>query len=407
MNYEIELINSIIDNNALSECIDKNIENVFEVHTDIWSYIVDYNTKYKAIPTKNIVKEHFKMFEMLNTESVPLQYFIDEARKQSLAMNVRGSMNRAMKILQESGPQAALSFMTSQTTKLMKENGILKDTNLTDFNDRLEDFKKRYESDTTILGIPTDIRPIDEIFGGMQGGDFIVLMAWTGQAKTWLALLLACNAWRAGYRPLYISLEMNKHQIAYRIDTILGGGELKNSELTHARGLDPEDYKSWAEKTFSDKHPFYIVTAEGMDTATQYTVQSKIDQYNPDVVFLDYHGLFEDGDRSGGEVEKTKSLSKAFKRMAIKNDIPIVDIVAVTMENGHGTRPPELNEVSWSKQLVYDADLVLALYRGMDSEVIEVVSRKTRRCGPLGFYLDWDLDAGIWSERFTAANGNF
>lgn len=405
MNYEIELINSVIDNDALGECIDKNLSDVFETHTDIWSYIIDYNNKYKTLPTKNIVKDHFKHFEMLNTESAPLGYYIDEARRHSLAKNVRASMARAIEVLKDNGPQAALSFMTSQTTKLMRENGILKDSNLTDFVDRVKDFKERYESDTHVIGIPTGIKPIDEIFGGFQGGDFITLMAWTGQKKTWLALLLACNAWKAGKRPLYVSLEMNKNQISYRLDTILGNGELRNSELTHGRNLDPDQYKNWLEKTFEDKHPFYIVTAEGMDTANQYMIQSKIDQYNPDVVFLDYHGLFEDGDRSGGEVEKTKSLSKAFKRIAIKNDIPVIDIVAVTMQDGHTERPPELNEVSWSKQLAYDADLVLAIYSEQGSNVIQVVSRKTRRCEAFGFYLDWDIDSGVWTERFSGGSG--
>ena len=100
------------------------------------------------------------------------------------------------------------------------------------------------------------------------------------------------------------------------------------------------------------------------------------------------------------ETEKAKNLSKAFKRMAVKNGIPIIDVAAVTMSEGHSERPPELEEVAWSKQLAYDADLVLAIHREYNSDVFQVVSRKVRRSTQFGFYLRWNLETGKWNEEW-------
>jgi replicative DNA helicase len=129
-------------------------------------------------------------------------------------------------------------------------------------------------------------------------------------------------------------------------------------------------------------------------------VQAKIDQYQPDMVILDYHGLFDDASGAKSETEKAKNLSKAFKRMAVKNNIAIIDVAAVTMADGHSERPPELEEVAWSKQLAYDADLVLAIHRDYNSDLFQVVSRKVRRATHFGFYLRWNLETGHWKEEW-------
>jgi pyruvate/oxaloacetate carboxyltransferase len=115
---------------------------------------------------------------------------------------------------------------------------------------------------------------------------------------------------------------------------------------------------------------------------------------------LDYHGLFDDASGARNETEKAKNLSKAFKRMAVKNGVPIIDVAAVTMNEGHSERPPELEEVAWSKQLAYDADLVLAIQREYNSDLFQVVSRKVRRSTQFGFFLRWNLETGKWEEEW-------
>jgi replicative DNA helicase len=291
-----------------------------------------------------------------------------------------------------------------ETSRLYKFSSSLKDTDLAgEWRDRAQSLKERSLRDNNELqGVPSGINVIDKTFGGWQPGDFVVLLGWTGVGKSFIARLFAVNAWRAGYRPLIISLEMNKMQEGQRLDTLLNNGEgnFTNTDLVRANPAVVDKYEKWAEDMFEGKHAIHLVTSEGLETADQNMVQAKIDQYHPDLVILDYHGLFDDSSGAKTETEKAKNLSKAFKRMAVKNNVPIIDVAAVTMSEGHSERPPELEEVAWSKQLAYDADLVLAIHREPSSDVFQVVSRKVRRAHHFGFYLRWNLETGKWAEEW-------
>ena len=403
MNYEIKLLNSIIDTGDYVDAVNSGVENVFIEYRDVWNFIVSHYDDHSKVPSKDTVKSHFSDFEFFNTPE-PMAYYVDEARKESLAFQTRQIVAKAHSLIAEVGPKDALSYLMEHTSKLYKFSSSLKDTDLvSEWRDRYEDLKERsLNPDKQYVGIPSGIEVIDKTFGGWQEGDFIVLLGWTGVGKSFIARLFAVNAWKAGYRPMIISLEMNKKQEGQRLDTLLNNGEgyFTNTDLIKANPAIVDTYEGWAEATFTGKQPIYLVTSEGLETADQNMVQAKIDQYQPDMVILDYHGLFDDASGARNETEKAKNLSKAFKRIAVKNNIPIIDVAAVTMADGHGDRPPELEEVAWSKQLAYDADLVLAIHREFNSDLFQVVSRKVRRTTHFGFYLRWNLETGKWGEEW-------
>ncbi len=402
MNYEVRLLNSIVDTQDYVTAVNSGVENVFLEYRDVWNFIVSHYETHSKVPSKETVKQHHQDFEFISTPE-PIAYYIDEAKKESLSYQTRGIVAKAHGLINESGPKEALSFLMEETSKLYKFSSNLKDTDLAgEWKDRVRDLKARSLNPKAIAGIPSGIDVIDKVFGGWQSGDFIVLLGWTGVGKSFIARLFAVNAWKAGYRPLIISLEMNKQQEGQRLDTLLNNGEghFTNTDLIKANPGIVDGYEKWAEATFEGKHAIHLVTSEGLETADQNMVQAKIDQYHPDMVILDYHSLFDDSSGAKNETEKAKNLSKAFKRIAVKNGIPIIDVAAVTMSDGHSERPPELEEVAWSKQLAYDADLVLAIHRELSSDLFQVVSRKVRRASHFGFYLRWNLETGKWAEEW-------
>jgi len=403
LNYELRLLNAIIDTNEFVTAVNEGVENVFVEYRDVWNFIVNHHDEHKKVPSKDTVKSHYSDFEFFSTPE-PIAYYIDEAKGESLAYQTRQVIAKAHTALSESGAKEALALLMESTSKLYKFSSSLKDTDLVgEWRDRFEDLKERAANpDKNYIGIPSGIDVIDKTFGGWQEGDFVVLLGWTGVGKSFIARLFAVNAWKAGYRPLIISLEMNKKQEGQRLDTLLNNGEghFTNTDLIKANPDIVDTYESWAESTFAGKHAIHLVTSEGLETADQNMVQAKIDQYQPDMVILDYHGLFDDASGARNETEKAKNLSKAFKRIAVKNNVPVIDVAAVTMSDGHGDRPPELEEVAWSKQLAYDADLVLAIHREFNSDQFQIVSRKVRRATHFGFYLRWNLETGEWKEEW-------
>jgi replicative DNA helicase len=403
VNHEVKLLNSIIDTKDYVTAVNGGVDNVFIEYRDVWNFVMSHHDQHGKVPSKETVKQHHPDFEFFATPE-PLSYYLDEAKKESLAFQARTIISKANSLIGDAGPKEALSYLMENTSKLYKYSSNLKDTDLAgDWKERFDNLKERsLKGRDELQGIPSGISVIDKSFGGWQSGDFVVLLGWTGVGKSFIARLFAVNAWKAGYRPLIISLEMNKLQEGQRLDTLLNNGEgyFTNTDLVRANPDIVSKYEDWAKEMFEGKHAIHLVTSEGLETADQHMVQAKIDQYHPDMVILDYHGLFDDSSGAKNETEKAKNLSKAFKRMAVKNGIPIIDVAAVTMNDGHSERPPELEEVAWSKQLAYDADLVLAIHREYNSDLFQVVSRKVRRSTHFGFYLRWNLETGKWAEEW-------
>ena len=404
MNYETELLNAILSSKEedSQDILALPIEEWIFDHDTEWKFINDHFNKYGKFPDRSTVKDQFKNFDVIKTTE-PFEYYVDKARKESLNQSMRQVTYDAIGMLKEGSPDAALAHVLREAQKLQRDSIRVKDTDIAgEYQERVDDFRERVAKDEDVLGIPSGISTIDQHFGGWQEGDLICLMGWTGVGQSFFAILFAINAWLNGYKPLFVSLEMSKKQVEYRVDTILNEGKhFTNSQLVHARGVNPDDYESWAKDMFEGKQPFTLVTSDGVEQPDSNMVQSKIDQYDPDLVILDYHSLFEDSSGATGETEKVKNLSKAFKRLAVRNAVPVIDIVAVTMQNDHERRAPELSEVAWSKQLAYDSDLVMAIHRPTETS-FEIQARKVRRGQKFMFNLSWDLDTGVWSQSYDA-----
>ena len=291
MNYELRVINSLLNSGNYVEAVNDGIENVFIEYRDIWNFVVQHYDEHKKTPSKDTVKHHYPDFEFINTPE-PLNYYLIEAKKESLSYQTRQIISKANGMLKDMGPKEAMTYLMQSTSQLYKFSSSLKDTDLvSEWKDRANDLKTRSMQETRdIPGIPSGIKVLDKSFGGWQPGDFVVLLGWTGVGKSFIARLFAANAWRAGYRPLIISLEMNKQQEGQRLDTLLNNGEghFTNTDLVKANRGIVDSYERWAEATFEGKHPIYLVTSEGLETADQNMVQAKIDQYHPDMVIMAY-----------------------------------------------------------------------------------------------------------------------
>jgi replicative DNA helicase len=310
MNYEMRLLNSIVESSDIVTAINEGVDGVFSEYKDVWNFILSHYDKHSKCPSKDTVKSHYSDFEFVHTTE-PLSYYIEQARKESLSLQTRKIVSQAHSLLGELGPKEALAYLMETTSKLYKYSSNLKDTDLSgEWKDRFNDLKERsLNPNKGIVGIPSGISVIDKVFGGWQPGDFVVLLGWTGVGKSFIARLFAVNAWKAGYRPMIISLEMNKLQEGQRLDTLLNNGEgnFTNTDLVKGNPMIVDKYEQWGHRTFEGKQPIYLVTSEGMDAADQNMVQAKIDQYQPDMVILDYHGLFDDASGAKNETEKAKN----------------------------------------------------------------------------------------------------
>jgi len=300
------------------------------------------------------------------------------------------------KQLNDHQPIEALNSIISKTSDLKRISSDVRDIDATDVEDASAHFIQIKElSEKGIHGVRTNLAGFDNYLpGGIAPGQFGILLAYPAIGKSWLAIFMAVQAWKAGKKPLIVSLEMTEKEVRNRVYTIMAEGYFSHRKLS-AGMIDIEGFENWAKQHLKDKPPFYIISNDGLADVSPSVIRGKIDQYSPDVVFVDYIQLMNSNQGNDNEVVKIKNISRELKVLAISSQVPIVAIASATPDDATDMNSvPSLGQVAWSKQLAYDADWVLALGRATGSTILECIFRKNRHgfCGE--FMVDIDFDSG-------------
>jgi replicative DNA helicase len=403
MNTESAVITSVCNNKDISTVLAENIDEVFTSHRDVWEGLKSYYLKFKAVPDISVLTDKFKDFEPVKVKG-ETAYYLDQLKNEYLAARIRNLLLSSGQSLKTEASGRVIASMQAELTSLGKLTANVRDVDLTDYKlaeQHFESVKNRSDAMGGSPGIMTGFKAIDYAYPtGMAPGHLIVMIGWPGRGKTWMSSYLACKAWEQGFKPMIISLEMTPENMRDRIYTMLGSGLFKASDFSRGQ-VDISSFDDWGSKKFANKNQFILVSNEGTGQVTPNTVQAKIDQHKPDIVILDYHQLFNDSSGAKSETERNRNISRDFKLLAVRNNIPIIDITAATMDDiSDQDSPPLLSQVAWSKAIEYDADMAMAIHRTPDTNIIEVVSRKNRHGTEFGFFLDWDLNRGIIKEVY-------
>ena len=376
---------------------------IFGAYGDIFDFMKEYYLRHKAVPEVGLIEERFGEVDFPTT-TAPTAFYLDEQREAFVDSRMQEIMIKAGAALQQRAAADVLQQLITSLTRLGQHTFSVRDLNLTDIDAASEHFerlKEIAESNDGVPGIATGFDAIDSCYPtGMAPGHSIVLLGYTGRAKSMWSGLLATNVWLQGKKVMVISLEMSPEEYRERIYAMMSEGQFKISSL--ARGeVDPDDFRTWATKKFNEANDFIVVSNQGSSTVTPLTIQAKIDTHRPDVVILDYLQLMSDNGQTQAMTPRMMNLSREIKLMAVSNGIPIISITAVTDDdNDKRDSPPRLDQISWSSSIEYDANLAIAVHRHDDTDVVEIAVRKNRH-GPLaGCFFQVDFDSGLWVERF-------
>jgi replicative DNA helicase len=403
VNTEAAVITSVCKNKDISTILADNVDDIFQSHRDVWEGLKSYYYKFKSVPEVNVLQEKFRDFEPVNVNA-ETGYYLDQLKNEYLSSRMRNLLMKSGASLKDNAASRVLADMQSEIASLSRLTNNVRDVDLTDYELAEKHIISVQERSAVMGGSPgiqTGFTALDLAYPtGMAPGHLIVAIGWPGRGKTWLTSYLACKAWEQGFKPMIVSLEMSPENMRDRIYTMLGSGMFRASDFSRGN-INIDDFHNWAKKRFDDKNSFILVSNEGTNEVTPQTVQGKIDQHRPDLVILDYHQLFNDTKRSNSEVERNRNISREFKLLAVRNNIPVIDITAATMDDvSDQDAPPLLSQVAWSKAIEYDADMAMAVHRHPDTNIIEVVSRKNRHGTDFAFYLDWDIDRGVVKEIY-------
>lgn len=405
MNYEKALLSRILFNDEWGRVLDKKVtpELFGDAETrDVFMFISKFYNDYGKVPSIDLIEQEFPNLSLPYAKE-PCEYYIDKMTE----VYVR---NKGSKLLLDHArllvtkPLEGLKRIREGVLALSVEAEPTRDVDLVkSTKDRMERYL-RIKNAGGVDGYSTPWKVLDEATMGMHGGEFFAIVSRPGLGKTFMLTIFADHAFRSGLKSLFITNEMSIDQILQRFDAV----HFKLPYREFRAGLLPDAleqrYFEGLEKMAKAEQENRLVVVS--DVSGVSSIGAKIDQYKPDVVFIDGLYLLSDDRAASSKWESITNISRDIKKLARKKNIPIV---ATTQFNRAADSismdKVTLSNLGFSDSIGQDADVVLGLFRTKDMEMnneLAVRMLKVREGEPNDFTLLWDLR----NMRFTVLDTN-
>ena len=397
---ESKLISAVLKDKQVHVLLQANVDNLLATHGDIWQFIRSYFEINQSAPPVSLVVEKFRDFTP--EEGVgATKYHLEELQHEYMNVALKDVLRAAAADVQSDNAGKALDMLISKTSELKKNSSAIRDIDATDIDSAVAYYENaKRQAELGLQGIRTGLPGFDDYLpAGIMPGQLGVFLAYPGIGKSWLSLYFAVQAWKQGKTPMVVSLEMSETEVRNRVFTIMGEGLWSHRKLSSG-DIEIDDLKRWHQSKLQGKPEFHIISNDSGGEVTPSVLRGKIDQYKPDFVIVDYLQLMSPNQKSDNETVRMKNLSRELKLMAISEEVPIIAISSATPDDVTKLDTvPTLGQTAWSRQIAYDADWVMALGRGANSDIIECVFRKNRN-GFMGeFLVQVDFDKGWYKYR--------
>ncbi len=397
---ESKLISAVLNDKQVHVLLQANVDNILRTHNDIWTFIRNYFEQNGSTPPVDLVVDKFRDFHPVQGVGAT-KHHLDELQAEFLTDSLKNIIKDAAGEVQGGQGIEALEHLISKTSELKKNTAVIRDIDVTDLDSAMAYYENvKRQQELGLVGIKTGLPGFDNYLpAGIMPGQLGVFLAYPGIGKSWLSLYFAVQAWKQGKSPLVISLEMSETEVRNRVFTIMGEGLWSHRQLS-AGNVELDMLKSWHQKNLEGKPEFHIISNDSGGEVSPSVLRGKIDQYKPDLVIVDYLQLMSPNQKADNETVRMKNLSRELKLLAISDEIPIIAISSATPDDVNKLDTvPTLGQTAWSRQIAYDADWVMALGRGTNSDIIECVFRKNRN-GFMGeFLVQVDFDKGYYHYK--------
>lgn len=246
-----------------------------------------------------------------------------------------------------------------------------------------------------LRGVPTGFTDLDNLIGGLQKSDLIILASRPSLGKTSLALDIARNAaLKANATVGIFSLEMSREQLVDRLISAQAHVDLwrlRTGKLS-AEGDDNDFIRIRDAMEELSKAPLFIDDA-AMPTVMQIRAMARRLQaeHSLDLVVIDYLQLIKGAGNTDNRVQEVSEISRSLKGLAKELNVPVLALSqlsrAVEMRT---TAVPKLSDLRESGSLEQDADVVMFIYRedkskeNTERKNIAEIRVEKHRNGPTG-----------------------
>jgi len=216
-----------------------------------------------------------------------------------------------------------------------------------------------------LRGYATKHKYLDNLLGGLQKSDLIVLAARPSVGKTSFAIDLALRAAEQGIPVGVFSMEMSVDQVVDRFIANKAGvsmWRLRTGKLSH----DDDDFLRITTACDELKAlPIYVDDASSPNVLQMRAMARRL-QANQGLglLIVDYLQLMTSRRSYDSEVQQVTEISRGLKALAKELKIPVIAISqlsrAVEQRDGH---KPRLSDLRSSGSIEQDADVVMFIHR--------------------------------------------
>ena len=223
---------------------------------------------------------------------------------------------------------------------------------------------EKVREDGIPIGIPTGFKKLDELMGGLQKSDLLIVAGRPGMGKTAWLLTTALRIARMGKKVAYFTLEMGANQIVGRLLSIESGVTMQQMR-TGDIGDSQWKLLLHAISQLSDL-PLYIDASADISPISMRRKCRRLQhEESLDVVIVDYMQLMSADDKyRNNRVQEISYISRALKEMARELNVTMLSAAQLNRSvEQRANKRPMLSDLRESGTIEQDADAVMFLYR--------------------------------------------
>ncbi|MCH9753701.1 MAG: replicative DNA helicase [Alphaproteobacteria bacterium] len=236
-----------------------------------------------------------------------------------------------------------------------------------------------FKNKNKISGISTNFIDLDELLGGFQDSDLIILAGRPAMGKTAITTNLALNCCKTlaersakdnveqkKFAVGLFSLEMSADQLASRMISTISGVSTTKIRTGH---IDEEEFFSVLDASKKlQEMPLFIDDTPSLSISALRTRARRLKRkYNLSLLFIDYLQLIRaniSGSRDYNRVQEISEITQSLKALAKELNIPVIALSQLSraVEQREDKRPL-LSDLRESGSIEQDADIVAFIYR--------------------------------------------
>jgi len=257
---------------------------------------------------------------------------------------------------------------------------------INDFYDRVSMLSQRSDE---IVGVPTGLSKLDDLLGGLQKSDLLIIAGRPGTGKTGFLLTVAKNAALKHKKHVAMfSLEMSNEQLVQRMiaqETGINTQELRSGKIQAAHW----DLLTQSMENLSNSR-VYLDDTPALTPIQMRTKCRRLHlEHHIDLILVDYIQLMSGDTRNDNRVQEVSYISRNLKTLARELNVPVLAAAQLSRAVEQRTdKKPMLSDLRESGSLEQDADIVMFIHgkdeiadEKQNKQIIELMVAKHRN-GP-------------------------